>query len=79
MLVENRGHARKAMSIIHVRIRAAYMTCNFAGSGGGAVVGWIWGQWGWTGVCAAGISILAVQSVRWLMPLQTSGRHTKNG
>ncbi|MFM0351633.1 hypothetical protein [Paraburkholderia sp. RL17-347-BIC-D] len=76
--VENRGQVRKAMSIIHVRIRTAYMTRNFAGSGGGAVVGWVWGQWGWTGVCAAGASILAVQLVRWLLLQQTSGRYAKN-
>ncbi|MFK4448097.1 hypothetical protein ABH944_008254 [Caballeronia udeis] len=69
--VKNRDHALKVISIIHVHIRTAYMTYNFSGSGGGAVVGWVWGQWGWVGVCAAGFSILAVQLVRWLLPPQT--------
>jgi hypothetical protein len=75
---ESRSRAWKAMSIIHVRIRTAYMTCHFAGGGGGVVFGWVWGQWGWTGICAAGVSILAIQLAWRLLPLQTSGRHVKN-
>jgi hypothetical protein len=71
----NQGRARKAMSIIHLRVRMTCMMCKSSGSGGGAVAGWIWGHWGWMGVGAAGISILAVQLVWWLLPLKTSGRN----
>jgi predicted MFS family arabinose efflux permease len=46
---------------LHSRLNTVYMVSYFLGGALGSLLGsWAWGRWGWSGVCAVSIGMLAV-------------------
>ncbi len=49
------------------RINTVYMICYFSGGSVGSALGtWSWSHWGWSGVCATGVVMIALAIVAFL-------------
>jgi predicted MFS family arabinose efflux permease len=54
-------------SQVRSRLNTIYMTIYFAGGAvGSALAGWAWWRWGWNGVCALALTLIAAMGVRHL-------------
>jgi predicted MFS family arabinose efflux permease len=52
---------------VRSRLNTIYMTMYFAGgAAGSALAGWAWWRWGWNGVCALALTLIAAAGLRHL-------------
>jgi predicted MFS family arabinose efflux permease len=52
---------------VRSRLNTIYMTMYFAGgAAGSALAGWAWWRWGWNGVCAVALTLIAAAGLRHL-------------
>jgi predicted MFS family arabinose efflux permease len=58
--VSNQARIYALPAELHARLNTVYMTAYFTGGALGSALGTLaWGRWGWTGVCGAGLGLLA--------------------
>lgn len=54
------------------RVNTIYMLFYFGGASGGSMIGsWAWSQWGWPGVCAAGMALMILAAAALAYPAVT--------
>jgi predicted MFS family arabinose efflux permease len=67
--VTNQGRIFRLVPSAQSRLQTAYMFCYFVGGGFGSWLGALaWSHFGWAGVCAAAVALLAVAGLRYLLP-----------
>ena len=66
--VSNQSRIYSILPKARNRLNTVYMTISFLGTSLGSALGlWVWNLAGWTGVCAAGIVLLTMASVIYLV------------
>ncbi len=64
-------------SAVRSRVNTIYMTTYFAGgAAGSALAGWAWWRWGWDGVCALALTLIAGAGLRHLTGYSRTIRET---
>lgn len=59
--VSNQARVYALLPAARNRLNTVYMTASFVGTSLGSAVGlWLWDRYGWTGVCAAGATAIAL-------------------
>jgi len=49
------------------RVNTVYMICYFTGGSAGSLFAtWSWARWGWNGVCALGVGLIAIATIAFL-------------
>ncbi len=60
---------------VRSRVNTIYMTACFAGGAvGSALAGWAWWRWGWDGVCALALTLIAGAELRHLTGYSRTAR-----
>lgn len=63
---------------VRSRLNTIYMTIYFAGGAvGSALAGWAWWRWGWDGVCALALTLIAAAGIRHLTGYSRRRREAK--
>ncbi len=63
---------------VRSRLNTIYMTIYFAGGAvGSALAGWAWWRWGWDGVCALALTLIAAAGIRHLTGYSRRHREAK--
>jgi predicted MFS family arabinose efflux permease len=58
--ISNQARIYRLPAELHGRLNTVYMATYFTGGALGSLIGsWAWARWDWTGVCVAGLAMLA--------------------